>query len=93
MCAGGPSGRRARAGIRVTTPTTLSKKAGYEPEVIKSYGLAILPGPFNATEGRREAKRLTGRYTVPVLVTDAGDVVADSKKIVVWARDNQVPSS
>jgi hypothetical protein len=64
------------------------KKAGYEPEVIKSYGLAILPGPFNATEGRREAKRLTGKYTVPVLVTDSGEVVADSKNIVAWAEKN-----
>src|SRR5947207_1246142 len=45
------------------------KKAGHDPEVIKSYGLAILPGPFNATAGRREAKRLTGKYTAPVLVT------------------------
>jgi hypothetical protein len=64
------------------------KDAGYEPEVIKSYGLAILPGPFNATDGRREAKRLTGKYTVPVLVTDDGEVVADSKNIVAWAKDH-----
>jgi hypothetical protein len=64
------------------------REAGHDPEVIKSYGLAILPGPFNATEGRREAKRLTGRYTVPVLVTDSGEVVADSKNIVAWAQRN-----
>jgi hypothetical protein len=64
------------------------REAGHDPEVIKSYGLAILPGPFNATEGRREAKRLTGRYTVPVLVTDSGEVVADSKNIVAWAQKN-----
>jgi hypothetical protein len=64
------------------------REAGHDPEVIKSYGLAILPGPFNATEGRREAKRLTGEYTVPVLVTDSGEVVADSKNIVAWAQKN-----
>ena len=64
------------------------KEAGYEPEVIKSYGLAILPGPFNNTEGRREAKRLTGKYTVPVLVLDDGNFVADSKNIVAWAKDH-----
>jgi hypothetical protein len=64
------------------------KQAGHDPEVVKSYGLAILPGPFNATEGRREAKRLTGKYTVPVLVTDSGEVVADSKNIVAWAQKN-----
>lgn len=65
------------------------KDAGYEPEVIKSYGLTILPDqPFNDTEGRREAKRLTGKSTVPVLVTDDGEVVADSRRIVEWARAN-----
>jgi hypothetical protein len=64
------------------------KEAGHDPEVIKSYGLAILPGPFNNTAGRKEAKRLTGKYTVPVLVTDEGEVVADSKNIVAWAKEH-----
>jgi Glutathione S-transferase, N-terminal domain len=61
------------------------RRAGHDPELIKSYGLGIL-GPLNVTEGRREAKRLTGSYTVPVLVTDDGEVVADSKKIIDWAE-------
>jgi hypothetical protein len=61
-------------------------EAGYEPEVIKSYGLGGMPGPVNRTAGRQEAKRLTGSTMVPVLVTDDGEVVADSKKIVEWAR-------
>ncbi len=44
--------------------------------MIKSYGLTILPDtPFNQTEGRKEAKRLTGKSTVPVMVTDDGEVV------------------
>ena len=65
------------------------KEAGHDPEVIRSYGLTILPDkPFNQTEGRKEAKRLTGKSTVPVLVTDDGEVVADSKRIVEWARAN-----
>jgi hypothetical protein len=65
------------------------RDAGYEPEVIKSYGLTILPdGVFNATDGRKEARRLTGKSTVPVLVTDDGEVVHDSKKIVEWAKAN-----
>ena len=68
------------------------KDAGYEPEVIKSYGLMILPDrPFNDTEGRREAKRLTGKSTVPVMVTDDGEVVADSRRIIEWARANPAP--
>jgi Glutathione S-transferase, N-terminal domain len=64
------------------------KEAGYEPEVVKSYGWALLPDFMNPTAGRREAKRLTGKTTVPVLVTDDGDVVSDSKKIVGWAKQN-----
>jgi hypothetical protein len=65
------------------------RDAGYEPEVIKSYGLTILPdGLANQTAGRREAKRLTGKSTVPVLVTDDGEVVHDSKRIVAWAKSN-----
>jgi glutathione S-transferase len=65
------------------------REAGWDPDVVKSYGLTVLPDkPFNETEGRKEAKRLTGKSTVPVLVTDDGEVVADSKSIVAWARDN-----
>jgi hypothetical protein len=62
------------------------KEAGYEPEVIKSYGLGILPGVFNQTQGRKEVKELTGKFTVPVLVTDDGEVISDSKNIVAWAK-------
>ena len=39
------------------------KKAGYEPEVIKSYGLAPLPDFLNPTQGRREVRELTGGRT------------------------------
>ena len=65
------------------------REAGHDPEVVKSYGLAMLPDtPFNQTEGRKEVKRLTGNSTVPVLVTDEGEVVADSKNIIDWAKKN-----
>ena len=64
------------------------KEAGHDPEVIKSYGLAALPDFMNRTEGRREAKKLTGKTTVPVLVTDSGEVISDSKNIVAWAKEH-----
>jgi hypothetical protein len=63
-------------------------EAGHDPDVIRSYGWAPLPAPFNRTRGRREAKRLSGADTVPVLVTDDGDVIAGSTEIVSWASAN-----
>jgi glutathione S-transferase len=33
-------------------------------------------------------RELTGQNWVPVLVTDAGEVIRDSKAIVAWARAN-----
>jgi hypothetical protein len=62
------------------------RDAGHDPEVIRSYGLGMLPGIFNRTRGRRDVKRLTGSYMVPVLVTDDDEVVADSRRIEEWAR-------
>ena len=65
------------------------KDAGHDPEVIKGYGLGILPDtPFNQTAGRKEAKRLTGKSVVPVLVTDDGEVITESTKIAEWAEKN-----
>jgi hypothetical protein len=62
------------------------RAAGYEPEVVKSYGLGLLPDAFNRTRGRREVKELTGNSWVPALVLDDGTVIDDSKAIVEWAR-------
>jgi hypothetical protein len=62
------------------------RKAGYEPEVIRSYGLGILPALFNRTRGRRQVKKLTGSYWVPVLVTDDGGVIQGSHEIIDWAK-------
>jgi hypothetical protein len=64
------------------------KQAGHEPELIRSYGLGVLPGWLNPTRGRREVKRLTGNYWVPVLVTDDGTVVQGSSEIMDWAKAN-----
>ena len=64
------------------------REAGYEPEVIRSYGLGLMPDALNQTAGRKEVKRLTGDTWVPALVTDDGEVVKDSKKIVEWAKAN-----
>jgi len=63
------------------------KEAGHDPELVKSYGLALLPDVLNQTKGRKEVRELTGgNDMVPVLVTDDGEVVQDSKKIIEWAK-------
>jgi hypothetical protein len=64
------------------------REAGYEPEVVRSYGFGLFPDFLNRTQGRREVKAITGRSWVPALVTDGGDVIQDSKRIVEWARAN-----
>jgi glutathione S-transferase len=67
---------------------TALKEAGHEFEVIKSYGFAPLPDFMNSTRGRREVKELTGQSWVPVLVTDDGETIQDSKRIVEWAKEH-----
>ena len=62
------------------------REAGYEPEV-QAVGGLLVP-PLNRTAGRREVQELTGQTTVPVLVTDTGEQVYDSKKIIQWAAAN-----
>ena len=64
------------------------RDAGYEPEVVRSYGLGVLPGVFNMTSGRREVEELTGNRMVPTLVLDDGAVVDGSREIVEWAAAN-----
>jgi hypothetical protein len=61
------------------------RAAGHDPQVIKSYGFGPLP---DLTAGRKEVRRLTGQSWVPVLVTDDGEVIRDSKNIAVWAREH-----
>jgi glutaredoxin len=66
---------------------TALREAGHDPEVVKSYGLAMLPDkPFNASAGRERARQLTGKSTVPVLELDDGSAVAGSREIADWAK-------
>jgi glutaredoxin 2 len=46
---------------------------------------------MNRTPGRVQAKKLPGKTTVPVLVTDDDEIISDSKNIVAWA--NQHPAA
>lgn len=62
------------------------REAGYKPEVVKSYGLGILPKAFNLTKGRQEVERLTGNRMVPTLVLDDGTVIDGSHEIAAWAK-------
>ena len=65
---------------------------GHQPEVIRAYGLGVLPDFLNPPR-RREVKRLTGNSWVPVLVLDDGNVIDGSNKIVDWARANPASGS
>jgi hypothetical protein len=63
------------------------RAAGHDPEVVRSYGLTLLPDALaNRADGREAARRLTGKSTVPVLELDDGSAIWDSKRIVEWAR-------
>src|SRR5436309_3736966 len=67
------------------------QKAGHDPEVVLCFGWEALPKVFNLTRGRREVKKMTGETTVPVLVTEAGEIVAGSREIATWATRNPAP--
>ena len=65
------------------------RDAGHDPQLVKSYGLGILPDALaNWTPGRRRAKELTGSSVVPVLELDDGTAIGGSKNIVRWAREH-----
>ena len=67
------------------------RDAGHDPEVIKVRGLGI--GPMKLmTDGRREVQELTGRPVVPVLVTDDGEAINESQRIVEWAKSHPATS-
>lgn len=69
--------------------TTLEalEAAGHHPEVIKSYGLGLLPDkPFNQTAGRKRVKELTGSSMVPALELDNGTAISGSDEIIAWAK-------
>jgi Glutathione S-transferase, N-terminal domain len=62
------------------------REAGWEPDVEKSYGWGVLGTALNPTRGK--IRELTGQNAVPVLVTDDGEVIQDSRKIIAWANAN-----
>jgi hypothetical protein len=62
------------------------RDAGHQPEVIRTYGLAILPDALNQTPGRREVERLSGNRWVPTLLLDDGTVIDGSHEIIAWAE-------
>ena len=65
------------------------RMAGHDPEVVKVRGLGIGPRFMHLmTQGRREVEELSGQRAVPVLVTDQGEVISDSHRIVDWAEAN-----
>jgi glutathione S-transferase-like protein len=65
------------------------RMAGHDPDVVKVRGLGIGPQFLHLmTPGRREVEKLSGQRAVPVLVTDDGAVVADSRRIIEWAEAN-----
>ena len=64
------------------------KSAGHDPQVIKSYGFALLPAALNNTRGRREVQQLTGNRWVPTLLLDDQTVIDGSHEIVAWAQAN-----
>lgn len=65
-------------------------EAGHKPQVIKAYGLGALPKWLNFTKGRREVMELSPKGTswVPLLVTDEGEAIQGSQRIVDWAKAN-----
>jgi hypothetical protein len=65
------------------------RDAGHDPEVVKVQGLGIGPKFMQlTTEGRREVEEISGQRVVPVLVTDDGEVITESKRIVEWAKSH-----
>jgi glutaredoxin len=69
------------------------RDAGHDPEVVKVHGLGVGPRMFHwVTEGRREVEKISGQRTVPVLVTDDGQVIDESKRIMEWAEANPAGS-
>jgi len=61
-------------------------EAGWAPKVKKTYGWGVLGDALNPT--RKPVRELTGKNWVPVLVTDDGETIEGSQKIVEWATAN-----
>jgi hypothetical protein len=75
------------------TAYTALKKAGHDPKVIRSHGGRQLPDLLNRLTRRRQVEKLTGQFTVPVLVTDDGEVITESTEIARWAEAHPATAS
>jgi len=64
------------------------REAGHDPEVVKTYGLGLLPEAVNQRVGRGDVIEKTGQKVVPVLELDDGQTIYPSQKIVKWAKEN-----
>jgi len=68
--------------------------AGYEPEVVKARGWAVLPDLLNNSAGRREVRELSGgNDEVPAVVLDSGEFIQGSAEIIEWAGANPAAGS
>lgn len=65
------------------------RMAGHDPEVVRVRGSGIGPRFLHLmTAGRRQVEEISGQRAVPVLVTDGGEVISDSHRIIEWAERN-----
>jgi hypothetical protein len=62
------------------------REAGYDPEVIKTYGFGAFPMALNG--GRKPVVELTGQKWVPALEFDDGTGISGTKNIIAWAAAN-----
>jgi hypothetical protein len=63
------------------------RDAGHEPEIVRVRGNGIGPKLIHwKTAGRKEVEELTGSTVVPVLITDSGEAINESRRIVEWAE-------
>jgi hypothetical protein len=69
---------------------TALEEAGWSPQVERTYGWGRLGDTLNPT--RKRIRDLTGQSWVPVLVTDANEVITGSPEIVEWAKANPAPA-
>jgi len=60
------------------------RDAGYDPEVVKTYGFGPLPAFL--TPHRAPVRELTGQNWVPALELDDGTGIAGSQAIAAWAQ-------
>jgi len=63
-------------------------EAGHDPEVVKAYGTRLLADSLDWKKGGRDVQRLIDERRVPVLVTDDGEFVSDTRNIVAWAKEH-----